>query len=75
MNFLHMSSVYAIRSHTLIHFEHVQKLLRLCVYPNLHRRMSAYLERTRRMHNIPLTYICVCVRIGAYEHTPYARIR
>ena len=31
--------------------------------------MSAYLERTRRMPNVPLTYICVCERMGAYEHT------
>jgi len=42
-----MSNVYSIRSHTLIRFEHVQ---------NIHRRMSAYLERTRCTPYVPRTY-------------------
>jgi len=31
--------------------------------------MSAYSERTRRMPNVPLTYISVCKRMRAYAHT------
>ena len=35
--------------------------------------MSAYLERTRRMSSVPLTYICVCERMIIRWHTliPY----
>ena len=38
------------------------------------QRMSAYSERTRRMPNINLPYICVCERRRVYERTlmPYA---
>jgi len=46
-----------------------QKIIAPLVYYNVHRRISAYLERTRRMPNVPLTYICVFERMGAYEHT------
>ena len=38
-------------------------------YFGVHRRLSAYLERTRRMPNVPLTYISVCERMSIYSHT------
>ena len=31
--------------------------------------MSAYSERTRRMPNVPITYISVCERMRIHEHT------
>jgi len=31
--------------------------------------MAAYTERTRRMPNVSQTYISVCERMRAYEHT------
>ena len=31
--------------------------------------MSSYSERIRGMPNVPLTYISVCERVRAYEHT------
>ena len=31
-------------------------------YNNVHRRMPAYEERTRRMPSVPLTYICAGIR-------------
>jgi len=39
--------------------------------------MSAYLERIRRMLNVPVTYISVCERISIRSHTliPYAIVR
>jgi len=39
----------------------------VCIaYAHFRKRLPAYLERTRRMPNVPLTYSCVCERIGAY---------
>jgi len=52
-----MRNFYAIRSHSLINFEHVQ------------RRMLAYLERTRRMSNATLTSISVCKRMRIQPRT------
>ena len=54
-----MSNVYSIRWHTLLNFEHVQKIIWFL-------RIT---QRTRRMPNIPVTYISVCERLRAYEHT------
>ena len=64
-----MSNVLFIRSHTLKMFEHVQKIILASAYYNVHRGMPACEERTRRMPSIPLTYICVYLRIRAYNHT------
>jgi len=58
-----MSNVLSIRSHTLKIFEHVQKIILASAYNNVHRRMPAYEERTRRMPSVPLTYICVYERM------------
>jgi len=52
-----MRKFYAIRSHSLINSEHVQ------------RRMLAYLERTRRMSNATLTSISVCKRMRIQPRT------
>jgi len=57
-----MSNVLSIRSHTLKSFEHVQKIILASAYNNVHRRVPAYEERTRRMPSVPLTYICVYER-------------
>ena len=57
-----MSNVLSIRSHTLKIFEHVQKIILASAYNDVHRRMPAYEERTRRM---PSVYL----RIRAYDHT------
>jgi len=54
-----MRNVNAIRWHTLNNFEHVQKYFAYLRKKNKHRRMSAYLERSRRMPNLPQTYISV----------------
>jgi len=53
-----MCNVLSIRSHTLNIFEHVQNNILASAYNNVHRRMSAYEERTRRMPSVPLTYVC-----------------
>ena len=52
-----MSNVLSIRWHTLKNFEHVQKNILASAYNNVHRRVPAYEERTRRMPSVPLTYI------------------
>ena len=57
-----MSNVLSIRSHTLNFFEHVHIFL-ATAYNNVHRRLPAYEERTRRMPSVPLTYICVYERM------------
>ena len=53
-----MSNVLSIRSHRLKMFEH--NSLASAFY-NVHRRMPACEERTRRMPSVPLTYTCICV--------------
>ena len=58
-----MSNVLSIRSHTLKLFEHVQKISLASAYNDVHQRMPAYEERTRRMPSVPLTYICVYERM------------
>jgi len=66
-----MSIVLSIRSHRLKNFEHN---ILASAYYNVHRRMPAYEERTRRMPSVPLTYICVYKRMLIRWHTlmPYA---
>jgi len=64
-----MSNVLSIRSYTLNIFEHVQKFILASVYYNVHRRMPACRERTRRMPSILLTYICVYERMIIRWHT------
>jgi len=65
-----MRNVYAIRSHTLNNFEHVQNIIWTLRKENkVHRRMPAHLERTRRIPNVPLTYIRVCERFIYVMHT------
>jgi len=64
-----MSNVLSIRSHTLKHFEHVQKIILASAFNNVHRRMPAYEERTRRMPGVPLTYVCVYERMIIRWHT------
>ena len=66
-----MSNVLSIRSHTLTDFEHVQKVILASAYINVHRRMPAYEERTRRMPSVPLTYISLGAR-GGYLTLEYA---
>jgi len=61
-----MSNVLSIRSHRLKMFEH--NSLASAFY-NVHRRMPAYEERTRRMPSVPLTYICVYKRMLIRWHT------
>jgi len=65
----HMSNVLSIRSQTLKIFEHVQKIILASAFNNVHRRMPAYEDRTRRMHSVPLTYICVYERMVIRWHT------
>jgi len=69
-----MRNLLSIRSHTLKIFEHVQKNILASAYNNVHRRVPAYEERTRRMPSVPLTYICVYQRMIIRWHTlmPYA---
>jgi len=57
-----MSNVYAVRSFTLHVFEHVQNSYLASAYNKVYRRMSAYLERTRRISNVYL-------HMRAYDHT------
>jgi len=64
-----MSNVLSIRSHTLKNFEHVQKIILASAYNDVHRRMPAYEERTRRMPSVLLTFICVYERIIIRWHT------
>jgi len=59
----HMRNVLSIRSHTLKIFEHVQKIILASAYYNVHRCITAYEKRTRRMPSVPLTYICVYERL------------
>jgi len=42
--------------------EHAQNNKLASAYNNVHRQMSAYEERTRRMPSVPLTFICVYER-------------
>ena len=72
-----MSNVLSIRSHTLKIFEHVQKNILASAYNDVHRRMPAYKERTRRMPSVPLTYICVyeCMIIRWHTLMSYAVVR
>lgn len=57
---------YAIRSHTLTHFEHVQ----IIIWPlRIIQRLLAYLERTRCVHNVPVTCISVCESMRIRSHT------
>ena len=64
-----MSNVLSIRSHTLKFFEHVQKIILASAFYNVHQRMPAYEERTRRMPSVPLTYVCVYERMIIRWHT------
>jgi len=64
-----MSNVLSIRSHTLKIFEHVQTIILAFAYNDVHRRMPAYEERTRRMPSVPLTYNCVYERMIIRWHT------
>jgi len=64
-----MSNVLFLRSHTLKFFEHVQKNILASAYNNVHRRMPAYEERTRRMPSVSLTYVCVYQRMIIRWHT------
>ena len=48
-----MRNVLSIRSHTLTIFKHVQKLILVSTYNNVHRRMPS----------VRLTYICVYERM------------
>ena len=66
-----MSNVLSIRSHTLKFFEYVQKNNLASAYNNVHRRMLAYEERTRRMPSVPLTYICECERMIIFRFFPF----
>ena len=50
-----------VQSHYSVCISYARKRLPLRKH-NVHRGMSAYLERTRRMPNVPLTYI------SAYEN-------
>jgi len=64
-----MRNALSLRSHTLKIFEHVQKNILASAYYNVHRRITAYEERTRRMPSVPLTYICVNERMLIRWHT------
>jgi len=59
-----MSNVLSIRSHTLTIFEHVQNNNLASAYNNLHRRVPAYDECTRRMPSPNVN-----LRMRAYDHT------
>jgi len=54
---------------TLKFFEHVQKIIFASAFYNVHQRMPAYEERTRRMPSVPLTYVCVYERTIIRWHT------
>ena len=62
-------NILSIRSHTLKIFEHVQTIILASAYYNVHRRLTAYEERTRSMPSVPLTYICVYERMIIRWHT------
>jgi len=64
-----MSNILSIRLHTLKIFEHVQKIILASAYYNVHQRMPACEERTRRMPSVPLTYICVYESMIISWHT------
>jgi len=64
-----MSNVLFIRLHTLKIFEHVQNIILASAYNNVHRRLPAYEELTRRMPSVSLTYICLYERIIIRWHT------
>ena len=46
-----------------------KRLFGFCVLNNVHPRTPAYIERTRRMSNVPLTYISVFERMCLRPHT------
>jgi len=64
-----MSDILSIRSQTLTIFEHVQNISLASAYNNIHQRMPAYEERTRRMPSVLLTYTCVYERMIIRWHT------
>jgi len=67
-----MSSVLVTyKLYACINFEHVQKIHFASAYNTTYTDVCQRVWNVLDMPNVPLTYSCVCERMGAYEHTLY----